>query len=98
MLARAELLSSICINEADLGILVLYHGCSFMQQYISLAKSQRARTPPVDLATLSTSQSPPCSASKASNSFVRHINIQIMTMNQSQLAEPLRDLGTISPL
>lgn len=89
MLPRAELLSSICINEADLGILVLYHGCSFMQQYISLAKSQRARTPLVDLATLSTSQSPQRPASEVCSSFVRHINVQITAMNQSQLSEQL---------
>lgn len=29
-LLRAELLSSIYINETDLGIFVLYHGCSFL--------------------------------------------------------------------
>lgn len=69
-----------------------------MQQYISLAKSQRARTPLVDLAMLSTSQSPQCYAREVLNSFVRHINIQIMTMNQSKLSEQLGDLSTISPL
>lgn len=97
MLPRAELLSSIYINEADLGILVLYHGCSFMQQYISLAKSQRARNPVVDLPMLSTSQSPQCSASKVSNSFIRQINIQTVSINVSQLSEQFSGLSILSP-
>lgn len=97
MLPRAELLSSIYINEADLGILVLYHGCSFTQQYISLAKSRRARNPVVDLPMLSTSQSPQCSASKVSNSFIRQINIQTVSINVSQLSEQFSGLSILSP-
>lgn len=96
-LPGAELLSSVCINKADLGILALCHGCSFPQQYVSLAKSQRARTL-ADLATLSTPQSPPCSASQVSSSFVRQINIQIMTMTQSRLSEQFRDLSALFAL
>lgn len=95
---RAELLSSICIDEADLGILLLHHSCSFVQQHISLAKSQRARTPLVDLARLSTSQSPQCSARDVSSSFLSHINIQELPRTPSQLSEQLRPKHSLSSL
>lgn len=86
--------SRAAIVSLHLGILFLYHGCCFMQQYISLAKSQRATTPLADVATLSTSQCPQCSAREVSTSFVRDMNTQIMTMNLSQLSEQFRDLTT----